>query len=621
MLVQNTYPMFIMHCSPRLSLGALLLVIYLGFLGGCSGEQERAVIQTLKWQKTVLDFTGPHVAEDQDPNPFLDYRLMVTFNHGDRKMVVPGYFAADGQSGSTGAAAGTTWRVIFRPDEEGEWTYQVSFRQGTQIAISHDPSAGSPVAFDGSRGSILVGPPADGAQGRLIPKGRYLHYAESGKPYLKGGADSPENLLAYEDFDGTQRGTLAEHRDGEAAVDQLHTYAPHIRDWKSGDPSWRDGKGKGLIGGLNYLASKGVNSVYFLTMNIEGDGKDVWPYTGYDERFRFDCSKLDQWEIVFDHMDRLGLMLHVVLQETENEKLLDHGDTGIERKLYLRELIARYAHHLGVTWNLGEENGPASFSPNGQTTEQQKAMFSYIEAVDPYHNFAVVHSHSNPHHRDSLYELLLGFEYMDGMSVQTGNPAKSHDIVKQWLNASKEAGHPWIVMLDEIGPAFRGTDPDDRPDNNQDTIRAEVLWGTLMAGGGGVEWYFGYKNHNNDLECEDWRSRDNVWDFTRYGREFFLQHLPFTEMENHDDLLSGDQAYCFAKPGELYAVYLLHGGSCELDLSGVEGSYSVKWYNPRAGGGLLDGSVKSVRGGMVTSLGRPPSDSSRDWAILLTKQS
>ncbi|MEZ5397230.1 MAG: hypothetical protein R2724_31245 [Bryobacterales bacterium] len=36
-------------------------------------------------------------------------------------------------------------------------------------------------------------------------------------------------------------------------------------------------------------------------------------------RDRYDVSKLDQWEVVFRHMDRLGLMLHVVTQETEND--------------------------------------------------------------------------------------------------------------------------------------------------------------------------------------------------------------------------------------------------------------------------------------------------------------
>jgi len=94
-------------------------------------------------------------------------------------------------------------------------------------------------------------------------------------------------------------------------------------------------------------------------MNINGDGKDVWPFVKHDDFTRFDCSKLDQWEMVFDHADdNLGMMLHIVLQETENETLFDGGDTGPQRSLYLRELIARFGHHRAVTWNIGEENGP-----------------------------------------------------------------------------------------------------------------------------------------------------------------------------------------------------------------------------------------------------------------------
>ena len=86
------------------------------------------------------------------------------------------------------------------------------------------------------------------------------------------------------------------------------------------------------------------------------------------------------------------------------------------------------------------------------------------------------------------------------------------------------------------------TDPDDREDNNQDTIRHEVLWGNLMAGGGGVEWYFGYRNHNNDLGCEDWRSRDRMWDYTRFALDFF-EKIPFWKMKSHDELITDEKSY------------------------------------------------------------------------------
>ena len=54
--------------------------------------------------------------------------------------------------------------------------------------------------------------------------------------------------------------------------------------------------------------------------------------------FRYDCSKLDQWEIVFEHADRLGLFLHFKTQETEvdNEAAFafdGSGEVGQERRL------------------------------------------------------------------------------------------------------------------------------------------------------------------------------------------------------------------------------------------------------------------------------------------------
>src|SRR5690606_26153879 len=112
---------------------------------------------------------------------------------------------------------------------------------------------------------------------------------------------------------------------------------------------------------INYLASKGLNVFSFLTLNIGGDDKNVFPYIKYNEtlssspvndRLRFDVSKLDQWEVVFEHAETLGMFLHFKLQETEVDMLLDGGKLGVERKLYYREMIARFGHHLALNWNL-----------------------------------------------------------------------------------------------------------------------------------------------------------------------------------------------------------------------------------------------------------------------------
>ncbi len=598
----------------------IISILFCIFFASC--QNTSTVLEVKKWEKLTLSFEGPSTNELAENNPFLNYRLMVKFTHANKTITIPGFYAADGNAAETSSDSGNIWKVHFRPDQEGEWTYEVFFKKGKDIAIADENVVGESTDFDGEVGNIKVlsNPNADG---RLQYTGkRYLQFAESGKYFLKGGADSPENLLGYIDFDGTIRGKAPEERKGEATANtKLHEYKKHLQDWKNGDPTWKNGKGKTIIGALNYLASKGINSIYFLTMNIDGDGKDVYPFTSYEERLRFDCSKLAQWEIVFDHMDRLGLMQHFVFQETENELMQDGGDTKYERKIYLREMIARFAHHPRITWNMGEENGPVYWRPEGQNTAQQKAMLSYVKKNDPYKNFSVIHSHSEKPTRDELFTPLLGFKFLDGMSMQVANKSDIHHVTKQWIKSSADAKRQWVMSIDEIGPWWRGVDPDDRVDNNQDTVRAEALWGNLMAGGAGAEWYFGAKNHNNDLACEDWRTRDRMWDYTTHAVNFFQQYIPFYEMENHNEWIKTQhEGYCFAKAGEVYVVYLLYGGTGMINLEGQAGEFKVQWYNPRNGNALQNGSITSVKGGSMVDFGNPPEDADKDWAVLIQRK-
>ncbi|MEW4924357.1 DUF5060 domain-containing protein [Algibacter sp. 2305UL17-15] len=559
-----------------------------------------------KWHKVTLSFEGEALSENDEDNPFLNYRLNVIFKHKNKVITVPGFYAADGSAGETSGKSGKIWKVRFMPDEVGEWAYEVFFRKGKNIAISDAMYAGEPTAFNGAKGTFnIVEADKTGSgfqiKGRLQYTGeRYLRYADTKEAFLKGGADSPENFLGYYEFDQTP---------------PSHKYEAHAQDYKSGDPAWQNGKGKNIIGALNYLASKGMNSVYFLTMNVQGDGKDVWPWTDENERYRFDCSKLDQWEIVFDHMDNLGLMLHIVTQETENELLLDIGELKTQRKLYYRELIARFSHHLGVTWNLGEENGWQKWTPKAQTDDDRKAMARYLKTHDPYKNLVVLHTHAATHAQDLFLTPLLGFQYLDGPSMQTHHPHDVHDITAKWIEESGNFGHQWVVSQDEIGPADTGAKPDkDDPEHNG--IRAEVLWGNLMAGGAGVEWYFGYKYAHNDLNCEDWRSRDVLWDQTRYALAFFNTYIPFEKMIAQDDLTDNTLDYVLADEGHAYAIYFPKVEAVQLDLSGYKGKFSVKWYNPRTGGNLHYGSKKTIKGGAKIAIGFPPSKEG-DWVAVV----
>lgn len=606
-----------------------LFILY--FLSACSPEPQLQEVE--QWDLFTLDLAmESDLAETDEENPFTNYRLWVTFRSGEKEYVIPGYFAADGNAAESSASSGKIWRAKFRPNATGVWNYEVSFRKGEGIATSDAPSAGEGLAFDGQKGSFkaISSTATEGfrAEGRLQYDGkRYLRHEGSGKYFLKGGPDSPENFLAYRGFDDTFSNWKDKENDpdaGEAYVnatnkDFTKEYEPHVGDWNSSDPSWQGGKGKGIIGAINYIADKGMNVIYMLTMNIEGDGRDVWPYIAPDEFERFDCSKLDQWEIVFQHAQNKGILLHFITQETENEKLLDGGNTGPLRKLYYRELIARFGHHLAITWNLGEENGYAKWTPNAQNDAQRKAMARYINSHDPMNNLLVIHTHASPHDRDPILDSLLAFKDLDGISLQQGNPANVHEVAKEILKKSAEAGHPWLLHMDELGPHYKGALPDAQ-DPGHDTIRQDVLWGAYMAGAAGVEWYFGYQHPNNDLDCQDWRSRDILWDQTRHAMDFFHNHLPFTEMENMDELTADENDFVLAKAGDVYAVYQPAKGSTSIDLSGANGSYTVDWYDPRNGGDLQKGSIAEVEGNAKQELGDAPDNPEKDWVILLRKK-
>lgn len=231
-----------------------------------------------------------------------------------------------------------------------------------------------------------------------------------------------------------------------------------------------------------------MNAVYFLTMNIKGDGKDVWPYTSPDVFDRFDVSKLEQWEIVFKHMQAKGLLMHIVLQETENETLLDNGETDAQRKLYLNELMARFGHHLALIWNLGEENGPAEWSPIGQNDQQRKDMASYIKEKDIYNHPLLLHTHAEDPLRSEILDSIVGFKDVDGLSLQQAEREEVSEIIEHWKKTSVDKGNSWVITMDEIGKWFQGGALTDEEDPTHETLRQHVLWGGSLLSGGEQEW-------------------------------------------------------------------------------------------------------------------------------------
>jgi len=519
--------------------------------------------------------------------------------------------------------------VRFTPDQTGEWTYAVSFKKGEEVAVQADITEAASAGFmDGATGSFTIADsdkslPDNRAQGRLNYVGeRYLQYAETGNYFIKLGVDAPENLLAYEDIDATPN-----------ALDLRKSWEPHRQDVDedASEFSWQQSKGQNLLGAINYLASEYLNVFSFLTFNVDGDDRNVYPYllkvpeAEYEQyandkqnkeawatlfhRTRLDVSKLEQWERIFDYAERKGMFLHFKTHETETDHLMDNGTFGTEGKLYYRELIARFGHHLAMNWNLGEENN--------QPIAEVKKVAEYVRQLDPYQHHLVIHTFPN---QDDRYQQLIGNQSpLTGASLQLRDKEfwDVHDRVLKWRAKSDSTGKAWALAVDEPGNARFALLPDDE-DPTHDLARANALWGTLMASGYGVEWYFGYESPNSDLTAEDFRSRDVFWDQNRYARTFFEDHLPFWRMQSADELTSDTASYCFAAEDEVYAVYLREAQQPpSLNIGDSGKNFSVLWYDPRQGGDLQAGTISNVTATGEVSIGYPPDDKEKDWVALI----
>ena len=159
----------------------------------------------------------------------------------------------------------------FTPDRVGQWKFEAFLMEGKDIAVKQFtmPKKNNSIwALKGDFQVMEIDTTDSGfyRTGQLKYDGeRYLVESETQDYFIKNGVGSPETFLAYHEFDGTFNNGGVET---PSLIDGLHRYEKHISDWNEEDGTWQDEKGKGILGALNYLAKKGMNSLYFMVMNV-----------------------------------------------------------------------------------------------------------------------------------------------------------------------------------------------------------------------------------------------------------------------------------------------------------------------------------------------------------------
>ncbi|MEM9282884.1 MAG: DUF5060 domain-containing protein [Verrucomicrobiota bacterium] len=563
----------------------------------------------MQWHEVIVDLTGPASSETADPNPFLHFRYNVHFTGpSGQTFLLPGYFAGNGSGGN----AGSIWRVHFNPDEVGVWNYSVSFRQGTNVAVDLSPTAGTPnPSYDGLSGQFTITESDKTgedfrapARGMLVNRGHsYLTFGGSGRPFLYTGPGIPENFLGYRGFTNTTVGIG-------------HNFTVHESNWNTGDPDWNNGAGRALIGAINYIADQGGNALYLMSNTVGGDAHDVFMHLdANNSKDRYDNLKLDQWAIALNYAQQRGIFIHWHLAEHENPNKHYYGTQAIPalRQLFYRMMVARFGHHNGIKWNLMEETT--------WDEDDRRAQAAYLKAIDPY-DHPLTFQLGGIGLDFSEYDLHLGETNFDAFSFQGNN---SNDAmwneIRNSIASSVNAGAAWTAAWDE--PQKIENDLTDN-NNGYPLGRYGKMWPCLMAGGDGFMWYIQQDGggHGFDQRIEDFTIMGPAMNWSRYIRDF-LSPLPLLEMVptraglNQGLTVTSGPAYMLSKAGVSYAIYRRDGGNgISLDLSAANGTFSIKWFDPRNGGFHL-GTKTTVQGGSVVDLGSAPNNLNEDWAVLV----
>ena len=262
----------------------------------------------------------------------------------EKKIPVPGFFDGDGHGGPDG----NVWKVRFSADTVGSGVSGRAVRARSSTGIRVISRSPSPLQISKASGNGDAWNPISTPQNRI----RYLKFRD-GPYWLKAGCDDPENFLGKaNNFD-----TLEKRK---AAID--------------------------------YLASRGINSMYMMAHNIGGDDNDVWPWLGDSPKeakqyggpdARFDVSKLEQWRQLFEYMQTKGVVPYLILEDDSAWKGYDHAR-------YYRELVARFGYLPVLIFNVGEEQ-----NENYRLAEALHLAQQLCD-VDPFNHPCGMHNVNTP---------------------------------------------------------------------------------------------------------------------------------------------------------------------------------------------------------------------------------
>jgi hypothetical protein len=510
------------------------------------------------------------VSSPDAQNPFTDVSLEGQFQKvGGPPVSVSGF---------CDSADGSVYRIRFMPSTPGGYTYTVVFRQG-KFEQTHSGSFRATAGH--RRGPIRVDPQYPW---HFIWEGTGEHYF----------------------FNGTTAYWLVGFRDDrtiEYSIERLHKLKINRMRVL-------------LAGAANQMWGEAVMTGENFTMFLRpwiAQAPQSFDHPGIDFA-RFNVAYWQKWERMLRFARERDMIISVVLDiPTQNA----HAGAGSEDEhRYLRYLIARLGAFSNYTYDLGDDLD--SFRDEKWAHETG----TLIETWDPYHHLATSH----PVHREHQDR---ASSWMGFTSIQNWT-RQQHALMLEERQIQLRTGRIIPQTNEEYGyedhyPHWAAPPPA----ASAEAFR-QLVWQITMAGAYGTAGESTRRGTNVWPDTGGgWingRGDDTMVMFKGYEHMVdFFTSFAWWKAEPHDELVTNG-AYCLAKPGEIYAVYLPVRPMCgspenfdyeqacrAVTLRLAPGTYDAKWFSA-ATGEIVP--LEPVQGPVWTI---PKTPGWLDWALLLTK--
>jgi len=542
-----------------LVVGGLVFLFVPGALpsGNVSFTQSATDLDAYDFVEIVANVSGRHAR-----NPFIDASLTGTFERGGQRWSVDGF--ADAEDGSV-------YRIRFMPQRPGDYTYSLTYRQG----LSRKTFAGKFHAHAaGRRGPIRVD-----AENRW-----HFVWEGTGEHYF---------------FNGTTAYWLVGWKDDkiiESSLERLHRLKINrLRVTIAGRTS--------LFYGEPVMA--GSNWTPFITPWPSDPARTGRPDDIYFPGFDYNRFRVAYWR-KFERALRFArdrdMIFSLVLDMNDSRAHPAAGSDDEHR--FIRYAIARFGAFSNITWDMGDDLD--QYRDDAWT----HATGTLIKQWDPYRHLATSHPVDNVHQdRTSPWFDFTSFQEWSRTqhAFMLGERKRQMGLGRIIPQTNEEYGYE-----DHYPMWAKGLGSE-----SADTLR-RTAWEIVMAGGYQTAGETARRGTNvwpdSGGGWMNGRGDDSMTMFEGYSHMVdFFSSFDWWRTEPHDELVDNG-AFCLAKPGELYAVYLAHGGNVSVQMA--QGSYDAAWWDAGTGRQIPLSPIR-VTSDSWTSPTAPGND---DWALLLKKQ-